>query len=116
MAKAADADRIIRTESPFYCNLDALTPNERSDYTALTARMGPAVAKTTEIKNGYVFYFDRARVTLVDIARWVEFERRCCPFFDFALSLDRNNGPMRLTLTGPRGVTVFIREEFGISR
>jgi hypothetical protein len=116
VARTAAADGVIRTESPFYCNIDALTPAERSDYTTLIARIGPAVAQTTEIKNGYIITLDRTRVALPDMARWIEFERRCCPFFDFVLSLTRNDGPMRLTLTGPRGVKTFIRAEFGFGR
>jgi hypothetical protein len=116
VAKTAQTDGVIRTESPFYCNIDALTPTERSEYAALTTRIGPAVAKTAEIKNGYVITLDRTRVALLDVARWIDFERRCCPFFDFALSLARNEGPMRLTLTGPHGVNDFIRAEFGLGR
>jgi len=39
-------------------------------------------------------------------------ERRCCPFFDLSLRLDREGGPMWLELTGREGVKEFIKAEF----
>ncbi len=39
-------------------------------------------------------------------------ERLCCPFFDLALRIDREGGPVWLRLTGRKGVKDFITTEF----
>ena len=99
-------------ESPFMCNLEALTPSERAEHQQLTVRLAEAVRTTREIADGYAFEIDSTRISFVDLARWSEFERRCCPFFDFHLESRRENGPMTLRLTGREGVKEFIRVEF----
>ena len=99
-------------ETPFFCNLKALTASERADHLSLSARLADAVLETTELADGYSFQIDRARISLQDLAAWSDFERRCCPFFDFALTLGRENGPLTLRLTGRNGVKPFIRSEF----
>jgi len=99
-------------ESAFMCNLKALTPPERAEHQQLTARLAEAVRATREVADGYAFEVDSTRISFVDLARWSEFERRCCPFFDFTLEARREHGPMTLQLTGRDGVKAFIRVEF----
>jgi hypothetical protein len=99
-------------ETPFFCNLKALTPAERAEHRAITERLLPAVQATREIDEGYVFELDPKAVAVKDLATWVDFERRCCPFFDFHLEWRRENGPLTLQLTGRAGVKEFIRGEF----
>ena len=67
---------------------------------------------TRELPDGYAFTVDSTRVAAEDLATFVEFERRCCPFFDFQLAWNRENGPVTLQLTGRDGVKAFIRAEF----
>jgi hypothetical protein len=98
-------------ESPFVCNLKALTTAERTEHKALTARVLAAVTDTHELSNGYTFGLHED-VSLADLTKWVDFERRCCPFFDFQLTWARENGPVTLQLTGRDGVKEFIRAEF----
>jgi hypothetical protein len=99
-------------ESAFACNLKALSPVERAEHRDVTARVLASVQETRELPNGYAFTFDTARVATKDLATFVEFERRCCPFFDFQLAWNRENGPVTLQLTGRDGVKTFIRAEF----
>ena len=99
-------------ETPFVCNLQALSVMERVKHLRLTSRLAQALLKTTEISEGYSFEIDGRRFPLMDLATWTDFERRCCPFFDFALELRRENGPVYLRLTGREGVKQFIRAEF----
>ena len=105
------ADR-PETETPFACNLKALTPAERAEHKQLTRRVLEAVHDRRELTNGYAFTLDRTRVSIKDLATFVDFERRCCPFFDFQLDWRRENGPVTLQLTGREGVKDFIRAEF----
>lgn len=99
-------------ESPFACNLKALSPAERAEHRDVTARVLASVQNTRELPDGYAFSFDTTRVATKDLATFVEFERRCCPFFDFQLAWNRENGPVTLQLTGRDGVKTFIRAEF----
>jgi hypothetical protein len=99
------------TQTPFFCNLKALTASERNEHGQLTAQLAASVLKTVETPEGYAFEVDRGRVSLKDLATWIDFERRCCPFFDFSLELRRENGPVTLRLTGRDGVKEFIRAE-----
>ena len=84
------------TQTPFFCNLNALTAAERSEHLLLTKRLLESVLKKIETPDGYAFEVDGARVSLKDLATWTDFERRCCPFFDVTLELRRENGPLTL--------------------
>src|SRR5215471_3968724 len=94
-------------ETPFACNPRALTPGERGDHQELTRRLGEAVVRTTDVVDGYLFEIDAQRMSIADLAAWTAFERRCCPFFDFALDIRREEGPLTLRLTGRDGVKAF---------
>jgi hypothetical protein len=100
------------TASPFFCNLKALTTSERVDHEQLTMRLAQATRTTSEMPDGYAFELDASHISMLDLARWSEFERRCCPFFDFHLEARRESGPLTLRLTGRDGVKEFIRVEF----
>jgi hypothetical protein len=71
-----------------------------------------ALLETCELADGYAFELDRRAIAFTDVARWIDLERRCCPFFDFQVELRRNDGPIALRLTGPEGIKAFIRAEF----
>jgi hypothetical protein len=101
------------TETPFFCNLKALTPAERTEHEQVTARLLGSIRNKRETADGYAFDLDSAGLSTKDLATWVDFERRCCPFFDFDARWRRENGPVTLQLTGRKGVKEFIRAEFG---
>jgi hypothetical protein len=52
---------------------------------------------------------------LTALAEWVRLERKCCPFFTFAIEVEGVTGATWLTLSGPPGVKEFIRLELGLS-
>lgn len=97
----------------FYCNMGALTSAERSRYRVLAEKLKAANAERREEANGYAFRINTAEASLVDVAEWVNFEKRCCPFFDFEISLGREGGPLWLKVSGREGVKQFISQEFG---
>jgi hypothetical protein len=99
-------------ETPFFCNLNALSPAERLEHQGLTVRLAESVRQTRDLPDGYAFELDASRVSVKELATWTEFERRCCPFFDFTITWRRENGPVTLQLTGREGVKAFIRAEF----
>jgi hypothetical protein len=67
--------------------------------------------EAAELPNGYAFRFRPGGVSLVELADWVESERRCCPFFDLAIEAEREGGPVWLKITGREGVKQFITAE-----
>lgn len=103
------------TESPIACNLNALTPAQRVQQSQLAARLKAAIAATEEVDGGYRFLI-RASLSPADIFQWVSLETRCCPFLDFEIRLERENGQRRLQLTGRPGVKPLIAAEFGITK
>ena len=102
-------------ESPFACNAFALSPQVRKRH---FEELGPALIKLKksirELPDGYEFELPADNQTYQLLTEWAFQERLCCPFFDIALRLDRENGPLLLRLTGRPGTKDFIKEEFGI--
>jgi hypothetical protein len=80
--------------------------------------LGPALLKLKksmrELPDGYELEFPPDNTTYQLLTEWAFQERLCCPFFDIALRLDRENGPLWLRLSGRPGTKEFIKEEFGI--
>jgi len=99
-------------ESPFACDRLALSPAERKRH---FEELGPALrAKKTgvqELSDGYEFAFPSDASTFQLVAEWSIQERRCCPFFDIALRLEREGGPLTLRLTGRPGTKEFIKAD-----
>jgi len=100
-------------ESPFACAMNVFTPAERKQH---FEEYGPKLRAyctgIRELPNGYEFRFAPDPAAYQILSAWMLQERLCCPFFDLNLRLDRESGPMSLTLTGRDGVKEFIEEEF----
>jgi hypothetical protein len=101
-----------KKESPFYCNMKALTAPERLHKKQIGEKMAASRVEMNELPNGYAFRFRPGGVSLVELADWVETERRCCPFFDLAIEAEREGGSVWLKITGREGDKQFIRGEF----
>jgi len=101
-----------RGEEPYACNMAALTKAERATHGKVSRRLLGAVEDRRELENGYAFRLPPQ--ALVTAAQWVSLERRCCPFFTFAIEAAKDGGPLWLSVTGSRGIKPFIRDEFGL--
>ena len=104
----------VTTQSKFYCNIKALTPEERARHKQLGEKLLAARKETVETEKGYEFQFSPADVSLAELAEWVVAESKCCPFFDFHIDLERDGKLACLRLTGEEGIKAFIRAEFGV--
>jgi hypothetical protein len=51
-----------------------------------------------------------------ELAEWVDAERKCCPFFDFHIDLEREGSMLWLRLTGQNGIKQFIQMEFQLPK
>ena len=101
------------SESPLACNLGAFTPEERAEHTDLLVGLRRRAIELRETEDGYSFQFSAD--DLGKTARFVELERRCCPFLDFELSIGRDDGPLWLRLGGREGVKELLWLELGLS-
>ena len=52
-------------------------------------------------------------LTLSELGQWVSAEHKCCPFFDLAIELRRDD-TVWLRVEGREGVKEFIRSELAI--
>jgi len=112
--RAAVKEQATVEASGFYCNLKALSVKERARHMLLTLEIERARVETIELANGFAFRFQDGAVSLANLAEWVSAERKCCPFFDFEIELQGNNGPLWLKLRGKDGVKTFMQSEFGL--
>jgi hypothetical protein len=98
----------------FYCDMQALNPEERVRHKQLTEKLIAMREEVVESEQGYEFQFRPARVTLEELAEWAAAEGKCCPFFEFGIEVEREGTLLCLRLTGEEGVKSFIRMEFGV--
>ena len=99
--------------SRFFCNLGAMSAEERSVYGALSRKLFGSIEEKRELGNGYAYRFAAHKVSISEIAEWITFERRCCPLFNLQIEAEPNDGPLWLRITGPAGVKEFIKSETG---
>ena len=111
---AAMGEQAMTETSSFYCNLKALSMEERARHMQLTHDIERARVETVEMANGFAFRFQEGTVSLAELAEWISAERKCCPFFDFEIEQQADNGPLWLKLRGKEGVKAFTRSEFRI--
>lgn len=102
------------TQSGFYCNVKALTASERARHKKLTEKLMTSRSDTVETDKGYEFQYSPAKVSVAEVAEWVEMESKCCPFFDFHIDLEQEGQLVCLRLTGREGIKAFIRAEFSL--
>jgi len=104
----------VNHESPFACNVAALTGAERHRH---FDELGPALrAVKTGVKewpDGYEFQFPSDRKTVGMLLEWAEQERLCCPFFDISIRFAPEGGTVSMRLSGRPGTKDFIRADAG---
>lgn len=84
------------------CDLTAIETGQRQDHQTLTeSLLGQGVQEVLDRPDGYALRFgadDYGAIT-----RFVDNERRCCPFLRFVLEVAPQRGPIWLQITGPEG-------------
>jgi hypothetical protein len=106
-----EAAQAHRPSPAIACNPNGLTESERREQTELLARMATAISRIDELSDGYTFRVDEAHLPLPGLSRWIDLERRCCPFFHLDLEVVPADGGTWLHLTGASGVKEFIQSE-----
>jgi hypothetical protein len=98
-------------ESPFACDMTAIAPEQRGAHVATIKKLFHLVRSIRELPDGYAFELHNESDLLLTAAEFIVNERLCCPFFDFALEVEREGGPVWLSLTGRDSVKPFIMAE-----
>ena len=82
---------------------------------ALRARREGLLAELLRRSTSYEFLPEGLRLrfaasgeTLASIVRAVEAERHCCRFLRFTVTVEPDDGPLTLDLTGPQGTREFV--------
>ena len=100
-----------RQNARFTCKIGALSAEERSDLPKVLDQLIELHPFVTELRNGYSLKFARNSEAFPLAAKWISCESRCCQFFDFAITIAPNNGPLTIRITGPAGVKAFIADD-----
>lgn len=98
-------------KSPIACDMSALTEEEQAAHEAVTGQLFQAVEAVEELPDGMALRLPPRTELLEAGARFIAYERLCCPFLDFELQVKREGGPLRLCLTGREGVKDYLQQE-----
>ena len=102
----------VKKESPFACDMTALTPEQRArHFEVLGPKLRVLRKEVRELPDGYEIEFMSDAATYLLLTEWAAGERACCPFFDLDVRSTREHGPLLLRLTGREGVKKFIEIE-----
>jgi hypothetical protein len=96
------------------CLPAAIPPAERRAHFALARELFKERAEQrTALPNGYAIRFPPD--ALEAVARFIENERKCCPFMSFELTLAPESGPLWLRMTGPEGTRSVLDAELNLA-
>lgn len=112
--KTADVSKA--GEVPIACKPGAFTAEERAKWQALGKRLIAENKSRRELADGFAFEFDRTPETLREVAEFVEFESKCCPFVDFTVRVPSGGRGVVLEMTGRKGVKEMLAAELGLER
>jgi hypothetical protein len=112
--KTRQPSEVTMESAGFCCDMKAMSKSERERYKELREKLEKAIEETKELESGYAFRWRSEAVSLIELAEWVEKERKCCSFFDFEIVVERERGPVWLKITSREGVKAFLRMEFGV--
>lgn len=100
-------------ESFIACDMTAIAPEHRGAHIATIEKLFRSVKSKRELPDGYAFELPNESNVLLLASEFMSQERLCCPFFGFRLEIEREGGPLWLSLTGRDGVKPFILAEIG---
>ena len=111
-ASACCGGEISAVEIPIACDLDAISATDRPRYNELLVMLRPAAIGKRELPDGIAIQISTERMALAQVAEWISFERKCCPFLEFRIDVAPKSGPVWVSLTGRTGVKEFLAQAF----
>ena len=79
-------------------------------------RLRSVLEEVRELPDGFALKFQEDGSVFGRLAEWVRHERPRFPFLSFEIQAEGRSGPIRLRLTGPRGIKDFLKRQFPLLR
>ncbi|HLA11811.1 MAG TPA: hypothetical protein VJ023_14590 [Pyrinomonadaceae bacterium] len=98
-----------RTNSLSLNLTDAALQERRRD---VLQKVRNAVIETRELEDGYSYQLPASEEWLAELVQLVNLERQCCPFLRLSITVEPDNGPFWLELTGAAGTKDFLASTF----
>ncbi len=96
------------------CVPEAIPKAERAAHFALARRLvGERALDRNDLADGYDLRF--AEGDFAAVAKFVDNERRCCPFVRFLIAVEPERGGIALRMTGPAGTRAVLDSELGFA-
>jgi hypothetical protein len=99
---------LAATDPPIACNQKALTPQQRKQLEQIAEHVIAAINASHDLNDGYAFRIDPAKASLMDVTRWLDLWRRCCPFYEFRIDFHGADSTVWLSVEGRPGVKEYI--------
>ena len=94
----------LHQDQSLVCDLTAIPADVREEHVISAPQLFALAQEVQDLPNGFAIRFLNEQGRFLALAKFIENERLCCPFFNFTLELEPNNGPLWLRLTGTDGV------------
>jgi hypothetical protein len=95
------------------CVPSAIPAAQRARHFVLARELlNKQAAERADLPDGYAFRF--AVDKLVELARFIDNESKCCPFVTFDLQIAPGSGPTWLKITGPEGTREVLEAELSL--
>jgi hypothetical protein len=95
---------------PIACTLSPAALRARRE--GLLAQLLRRAVEHQELPNGHRLRFAASEEMLAIIAHTVEAERQCCRFLRFQITVEPDDGPISVELSGPPGTREFVSALF----
>ncbi len=99
---------------PIACLLKALDASQRARQKELLAAVRGKIRRIVELDGGFEVELPSDPQSFMEIAEWVNLERRCCAFAAFAIE-SRSDGTLWVRATGGEGARDVLVAEMGLS-
>lgn len=86
------------------CDLTAIPADVREEHVVTAPQLFETAQEVQELPNGFAIRFLNEPGKFMEIAKFIENDSLCCPFFDFSVEVEPHRGPLWLRLTGGEGV------------
>jgi|SRR5579859_6430934 len=95
------------------CVPSAIPAGERAQHFVLArGLLNKQAMERADLPDGYAFRFAADR--LVELLRFIDNERKCCPFMTFHIQIGPHAGPIWLRMTGPKGTREVLQAELSL--
>ncbi|MEQ1764870.1 MAG: hypothetical protein ABL984_17205 [Pyrinomonadaceae bacterium] len=110
----SEVKNILQTneETPFACNPTAIKAEDKPRYKDLAAKVKSAKEEVKETDGGYALRYESSSETIRDLAEFITYERACCPFIQFEMVIEKDNGAAWLKMEGGKEIKEILKQEF----